>query len=108
MYKSVATTLARVVKAKRVDDSIGVLDLCFAPRSVDDLNIPVITTRFAGGTDVKLLPLNTFAMVADNVACLALAPSANFAIFGNLAHVNFLVEYNLERKRLSFKYNVCV
>ena len=82
LYKSVATTLARVVKAKRVDDSIGVLDLCFAPRSVDDLNIPVITTRFAGGTDVKLLPLNTFAMVADNVACLALLSAGE--LFGRI------------------------
>ncbi|XP_022942027.1 aspartic proteinase CDR1-like [Cucurbita moschata] len=107
LYKGVASTLAHVVKAKRVNDPTGVLDLCFAACSVDHLNIPVITAHFAGNADVKLLPLNTFAMVADNVACLAFVPSANFAIFGNLAQVNFLVGYDLERKRLSFKYNVC-
>ena len=64
LYKRVTLTLAHVGKAKRVHDSIRVLDLCFAACSVDHLNIPVITTHFAGGNDVKLLSLNIFAMVA--------------------------------------------
>ncbi|XP_022942024.1 aspartic proteinase CDR1-like [Cucurbita moschata] len=64
LYKRVALTLARVVKVKRVHDSTGVLDLCFVARSVDHLNISVITTHFSGDNDVKLLSLNIFAMVA--------------------------------------------
>lgn len=107
LYAGVVSTLASVIKAKRVDDPAGILELCYTAGSVEDLNIPVIAAHFGGGADVKLLPLNTFALVAENVSCLTLAPASDLAIFGNLAQINFVVGYDLEQKRLSFKPTVC-
>ncbi|XP_038889220.1 aspartic proteinase CDR1-like [Benincasa hispida] len=107
LYEDLVSTLVSVIKAKRVDDPSGILELCYAAGGGDDLHIPVIIAHFAGGADVKLLPLNTFALVAENVTCLTLAPASDLAIFGNLAQINFIVGYDLENKRLSFKPTVC-
>ncbi|KGN53446.1 probable aspartic protease At2g35615 [Cucumis sativus] len=107
LYYGVFSTLARVIKAKRVDDPSGILELCYSAGQVDDLNIPIITAHFAGGADVKLLPVNTFAPVADNVTCLTFAPATQVAIFGNLAQINFEVGYDLGNKRLSFEPKLC-
>ncbi|XP_022964071.1 aspartic proteinase CDR1-like [Cucurbita moschata] len=109
LYNAVISTLASVVRAKRVEDPLGILELCYVAAKVDDLDIPIITTHFSGGAAVKLLPLNTFVTVADNVTCLSFKSSSDddLNIFGNLAQVNFLIGYDLERKRLSFKHKVC-
>ncbi|XP_023000629.1 aspartic proteinase CDR1-like [Cucurbita maxima] len=109
LYNAVISTLASVVRAKRVEDPSGILELCYVAAKVDDLDIPIITAHFSGGAAVKLLPLNTFVTVADNVTCLSFKSSFddNLNIFGNLAQVNILIGYDLERKRLSFKHKVC-
>ncbi|XP_022985436.1 aspartic proteinase CDR1-like [Cucurbita maxima] len=107
LYDGVVSTLAKVVKAKQVNDPTGILELCYGVSSVDDLNIPIITAHFVGGAAVELQSENTFALVNEDVACLTLAPAMKFAIFGNLAQVNFLVGYDLDRKTVSFKRTVC-
>ncbi|KAA0044967.1 hypothetical protein IC582_016862 [Cucumis melo] len=112
LYDGVVSSLLKVVKAKRVKDPGSFWDLCFD----DGINvaassgIPIITTHFSGGANVNLLPVNTFQKVANNVNCLTLtaaSPTDEFGIIGNLAQANFLIGYDLEAKRLSFKPTVC-
>ena len=112
LYDGVVSSLLKVVKAKRVKDPHGSLDLCFDDgiNVAASLGIPVITAHFSGGANVNLLPINTFRKVADNVNCLTLkaaSPTTEFGIIGNLALANFLIGYDLEAKRLSFKPTVC-
>ncbi|KAL6493914.1 hypothetical protein OROGR_031823 [Orobanche gracilis] len=39
--------------------------------------------------------------------CLAFAPASRYAIYGNLAQMDFLVGYDLEKRTVSFKPSVC-
>lgn len=90
-----------------MEDPSRILELCYAAMDINDLNIPVITTHFAGGAAVKLLPLNTFIPVAPNVTCFTFMPTSKSAVFGNLAQVHFLIGYDLHKIRFSFKPTVC-
>ncbi|XP_022136655.1 aspartic proteinase CDR1-like [Momordica charantia] len=107
LYDGVVSTLTKVIRAKRAEDPAGILELCYATNEIRDGHIPTITAHFGGSAAVKLLPLNTFGEVAENVSCLTFAPSSELAIFGNLAQMNFLVGYDLHARRLSFKPTVC-
>lgn len=111
LYDGVVSSLLKIVKARRVEDPGGFLGLCFAAYDKSGgLGIPIITAHFAGGADVKLLPVNTFMKVAKNVSCLTLtaaSPRDGFGIWGNLVQTNFLVGYDLEVRRLSFKPTIC-
>ncbi|XP_038889229.1 aspartic proteinase CDR1-like [Benincasa hispida] len=111
LYDGVVSSLLKVVRARRVEDPGHFLGLCFADDSNSGgLGIPIITAHFAGGADVKLLPENTFMKVAKNVSCSTLTsaePRDGFGILGNLAQANFLIGYDLEARRLSFKPTIC-
>ncbi|KAM4133796.1 hypothetical protein ACJW30_01G358900 [Castanea mollissima] len=99
------SALLKIIHAKRVKDPKGVLSPCF--RSKGDIDIPIITAHFTGA-DVKLKPINTFSRMDDDLVCFTMIPSPdNLAIFGNLAEINFLVGYDLEAKKVSFKHADC-
>ena len=104
-HKDLVSALLKTIHAKRVKDPKGVLSPCF--RSKGDIDIPIITVLFTGA-DVKLKPINTFARMDDDLVCFTMIPSPdNLAIFGNLAEINFLVLYDLEAKKVSFKHADC-
>lgn len=108
LYDSVVSSLVRVVRARRVEDPGGVLGLCFAAEEGSGgVDFPTITAHFSGGADVRLPAVNTFERVADDVSCLTMASSSDFGILGNLAQMNFLIGYDMEAMRLSFKSTVC-
>ncbi|KOM49244.1 hypothetical protein LR48_Vigan08g007100 [Vigna angularis] len=101
VYSKLESAVAHEVKLKRVK---GPLSLCFES-SFHDLKAPVIMAHFRGA-DVKLNAVNTFVEVDERVVCFAFVPS-NLAIFGNMAQMNLLVGYDLEKKRVSFKPTDC-
>ncbi|WVZ02887.1 hypothetical protein V8G54_023693 [Vigna mungo] len=103
-YSKLESAVAHEVKLKRVKGPYKQLSLCFES-SFHDLKAPVITAHFRGA-DVKLNAVNTFVEVEERVVCLAFT-SNNFVIFGNLAQMNLLVGYDLEKKRVSFKPTDC-
>ena len=104
-HKDLVSALLKTIHAKRVKDPKGVLSPRF--RSKGDIDIPIITVLFTG-VDVKLKPINTFARMDDDLVCFTMIPSPdNLAIFGNLAEINFLVLYDLEAKKVSFKHADC-
>ena len=100
-----------VVNDTRVKDSSDVFGLCYKYASNvgeinDDLRFPVLTTYFSAD-DVKLQQVNMFVQVEEDLICLALMGTSDFAIFGNLAQINFLVGYDLEARTLSFLPKDC-
>ncbi|CAH9085471.1 unnamed protein product [Cuscuta epithymum] len=80
------------------------LRLCYQGLQPED--VPVITAHFEGG-DLKLNPVNSFVNVGDGIGCLAFAPTEGVPVFGNVAHTNFLVEYDLEKMLVSFMPTDC-
>ncbi|KAM7512302.1 hypothetical protein LguiB_011177 [Lonicera macranthoides] len=94
----------KAINAKPVEDPLKFLKVCY--RTWDNITIPTITAHFRGA-DVKLNAENTFVKTGKDVMCLAFAREDSISIFGNLAQINFLVGYNLEKNTISFKPTVC-
>ncbi|KAK4414368.1 Aspartic proteinase CDR1 [Sesamum alatum] len=105
LYNKVENALKSSIKLKRIKDPQGVLDLCYFTRN-DIRNIPQVTVHFKG-SDVKLRHDNVLVRTSDISLCLAAKPVQDFAIYGNLAQVNFLVGYDLVKRTVSFKAADC-
>jgi len=104
VYSGLVHALGNVIRAKKVRDPKGILDLCYES-SVNSIKLPIITAHLKGG-DVILQPVNTFSWVEKNVVCLTMLAS-DISILGNLAQTNFFVGYDLESSTLSFKPTDC-
>ncbi|XVF42751.1 hypothetical protein PTKIN_Ptkin01aG0389300 [Pterospermum kingtungense] len=102
-YSELESAVASQIQAKTVPGPKG-LNLCYEAKT--DFAVPDITIHFTGA-DVKLQPLNTFVLVSDTVACFTFSPDPDFAIYGNLAQMNFLVGYDTEKQTVSFKPTDC-
>ncbi|XP_074308423.1 aspartic proteinase CDR1-like [Silene latifolia] len=103
-YDKLEGELEKVIKGERIQDPEGSMGLCYKTKK--DLEVPVITARFAGA-DVQLKAINTFVRVEEDMVCFAMVPASEVAIFGNLAQINFLVGYDLDEGRVSFKPTDC-
>ncbi|GMH04412.1 hypothetical protein Nepgr_006251 [Nepenthes gracilis] len=103
-YTDLEASLTRAIVAERVPDPHGVLQLCY--RSDGDLEVPTITVLLTGA-EIELKPINSFVRVQEDVVCFAMAPAKELAILGNLAQMNFLVGYDLEEEKVSFKPTDC-
>ncbi|KAI4314588.1 hypothetical protein L6164_027478 [Bauhinia variegata] len=100
------SALKKNIKATTVKDPKGDYSLCYKKVDFDHSSFPVITAHFRGA-DVKLQPLNTFALVEDDVVCFTMIASSGVSIYGNLAQVNFNVGYDLEARTVSFLPRDC-
>lgn len=67
---------------------------------------PLITVHLVGA-NIKLYPINSFLKISKDVHCLGFESSNGVAILGNLAQVNFLMGFDLNRKSVSFKRTDC-
>ncbi|KAK7343141.1 hypothetical protein VNO80_26104 [Phaseolus coccineus] len=105
IYSKLESAVAKEIELDRVEDPFKQLSLCYGS-SFHDLKAPVIMAHFRGA-DVKLNAVNTFVEVEEGVVCLAFMSSEIGSIFGNLAQLNFLVGYDLEKKTVSFKPTDC-
>ncbi|KAL3622369.1 hypothetical protein CASFOL_033780 [Castilleja foliolosa] len=107
LYASLANALKSSIALRRNKDPKCQLDLCFTTRK-DDIEFPRVVFHFKGA-DVKLRRDNVFVRTSDVCLCLAAmpVPENEFGIYGNLAQMNFLVGYDLEKKRVSFKPADC-
>ncbi|XP_057525349.1 aspartic proteinase CDR1-like [Amaranthus tricolor] len=103
-YQDLEAEVKKNIKAEPVDDPEGMMSLCY--KSDRDLDVPIINMRFAGA-DLELKPWNTFIKVQEDIVCLAMVPATEVAIFGNLAQMDFLVGYDLEQGKVSFKSTNC-
>ncbi|XVF30476.1 hypothetical protein REPUB_Repub16aG0061300 [Reevesia pubescens] len=102
-YSELESALSSQINATRVNGPEG-LNLCFDAST--EFAVPDITVHFTDA-DVKLKPLNTFVLVSNGVACFTISPNKDFAIYGNLAQMNFLVGYDTKMQTVSFKPTDC-
>ncbi|KAF8028763.1 hypothetical protein BT93_E1424 [Corymbia citriodora subsp. variegata] len=100
-YDEIEAAMVEQVKLTRVSDPSQLLSLCYEAATDAGLRIPPVTFHFRGA-DVVLSPGNSFVRVADNIICFTLNPG-DFSIYGNLAQMNFLVGYDTQNNKLSFK-----
>ncbi|KAF7836462.1 aspartic proteinase CDR1-like [Senna tora] len=106
-YSKLEAEVASHIKLKRVRDPGQFLSLCYASKTQFLEEAPIITAHFKGA-NVWLYPRNTFVKVADDVSCFAFrAVGRGGAIFGNLAQMNYLVGYDLQKNVVSFKAADC-
>ncbi|CAA7061235.1 unnamed protein product [Microthlaspi erraticum] len=94
-----------VTGAKRVSDPQGILSHCFRAGG-KALGLPEITMHFTDA-DVKLSPMNAFVKVSEDMVCLSMIPTTEVPIYGNMAQMDFLVGYDLEKKTVSFQSMDC-
>ncbi|GFP88594.1 aspartic proteinase cdr1 [Phtheirospermum japonicum] len=106
LYYQVITAVRSQMTLREISDPQGLLKLCYFSIRNEIPKVPEITAHFRGA-DVKLKSVNTFVKTSGMSLCLAFAPASSFAIYGNLAQMNFLVGYDLKKKTVSFKPTVC-
>ncbi|XP_019442328.1 PREDICTED: probable aspartic protease At2g35615 [Lupinus angustifolius] len=80
--------------------------LCYKDGSIT--NIPHITLQFFGANnELRLSTLNIF-LTLDNVMCFAILPTEKISIIGNLLQVFFNIEYDLDKRTVSFAKANCL
>lgn len=103
-YQDLEAELKKNIKAEPVEDPEGIMSLCY--KNDADMDVPIVKVRFAGA-ELELKPSNTFVKVQEDMVCFAMIPATEVAIFGNLAQMDFLVGYDLEEGKVSFKSANC-
>lgn len=105
-YEKLAAVLERQVGSKRVDDPRGYASACFKVEKESDL--PNITFHFGGAADLKLNTVNAFARLEEeNLMCLNMLPVDSIGVFGNLSQMNFLIQFDLVERKVSFMPTDC-
>ncbi|KAG5116889.1 hypothetical protein JHK84_043002 [Glycine max] len=98
-YTKLEAEVEAHINLERVNSTDQILSLCYKSPPNNAIEVPIITTHFAG-VDIVLNSLNTFVSVFDDAMWFAFAPVASGSIFGNLAQMNHLVGYDLLRKTI--------
>ncbi|XP_026417399.1 probable aspartic protease At2g35615 [Papaver somniferum] len=102
-YASFEAEMKKAITVDPVIDPNTSLRICY-PGDSDQSSVPTITAHFTDA-DIVLNPLNLFKLNGDNdelFACLAFLPTDDVAIYGNIVQNNFIVEYDLVNKLVSF------
>jgi len=82
------------------------LDLCFQlPSDPFSVNIPSLVFQFQNAS--LNFPTGNYIIGNSSIACLAMAPSFGFSIFGNILQQNMLLVYDLSNNTLSFQPTKC-
>lgn len=101
IYDSVKTAMKSAIGLSPVPDPNNAFDPCYKVQPSDGgFNPPDVVFHFKGA-DVVLKAVNTFRTL-DDLTCLAVVPSDDSLLFGNIAQVNFEVGYDLKAKQVSF------
>ncbi|CAL0326108.1 unnamed protein product [Lupinus luteus] len=80
--------------------------LCYKDGSIT--NFPNITLQFFGAyVELKLSKLNTFLTV-NTLTCFAIFPTEKTSIIGNLLQMFFNIEYDLDKRTVSFAKANCL
>ncbi|XP_058780385.1 aspartic proteinase CDR1-like isoform X2 [Vicia villosa] len=105
-YYRMESAVKKVVKLERFQVHADPSSLCYNT-TFKQYSFPPITVHFKGA-DVKLDSKGSFYSLYEGVECFAFQPYKNgLGIFGNLAQVNYLVGYDLNKNIVSFKPTDC-
>ncbi|MBA0624819.1 hypothetical protein Godav_010106 [Gossypium davidsonii] len=105
LYSSVDAMVKEAIGKEPVQDPSGAFNLCYGADT--NINVPEMVFHFSGA-DVRLQPVNTF-MVNGDLVCMVIVPNSvnPFSVFGNYAQINFQVEYDLQKRVVSFAPTDC-
>ncbi|MBA0692771.1 hypothetical protein Goari_010308 [Gossypium aridum] len=105
LYSSVEAMVKEAIGKEPVQDPSGAFNLCYGADT--NINVPEMVFHFSGA-DVRLQPVNTF-MVNGDLVCMVIVPNSvnPFSVFGNYAQINFQVEYDLQKRVVSFAPTDC-
>ncbi|KAH9605987.1 hypothetical protein KSS87_012269 [Heliosperma pusillum] len=106
VYDNVRAALKNAISVSSVADPDQVFDPCYEAASLGEGFNPSNVVVHFRGADVVLKAENIFRTV-DNLTCLAMVPTDDTPIFGNVAQVNFQVAYDLHAKKVSFATADC-
>ncbi|PHT39501.1 hypothetical protein CQW23_18355 [Capsicum baccatum] len=104
-YPNLEKAVVASIDATRVNDPAGSFKICYATDIVT-IKAPKIVAHFTNA-DVELSAVNVFIDFGPGVICLAIVPSDDLFIFGNLAQMNYLVGYDLVANQVSFLSTDC-
>ena len=107
-YNSFVASVKEALGVEAVQNPPNPFNFC-ASYDGSSVNFPDFVFHFTGA-DVPLKPGNLFAIVHNNFLCLLVVPNTNTnekSILGNVAQINFQVEYDLEGKKVSFAPTDC-
>ncbi|XVF77896.1 hypothetical protein PTKIN_Ptkin14bG0084500 [Pterospermum kingtungense] len=107
-YNSLEPLVKAAIGAETVEDPRGTYSLCYGAQT--DINVPEMVFHFTGAT-LRLQPVNTFRSIR-NMQCMAIVSTSSndpnpISIFGNYAQINFQVEYDLQKRTVSFAPTDC-
>ncbi|KAE9585020.1 hypothetical protein Lal_00018110 [Lupinus albus] len=103
LYDMVQISVADAVDFEAIENPPQPYRLCFALASTDF--VPSITFHLSKG-DIHYPKRNILVKVGDNI-CLSIVPAKGTSILGNLAQENLKVEYDLQKKTVSFAPTDC-
>lgn len=103
-YKMIEDEFKRIISSTPVKGAHS-LRLCYKNDQSFEEKVPTVTFHFTGAK-WKLGVSNTMISLEDGTICLSMAPG-NLAIFGNLQQMDYLVQYDLSAKTLSFVKTNC-
>ncbi|KAK4253532.1 hypothetical protein QN277_010193 [Acacia crassicarpa] len=99
-YDQVEALVKQAVGADQFIVQINNHKLCY--KNVNSIqNFPNFEVHFTGA-NLSLKPRNFFRMISNDVMCFAMLPTEGQPIYGNVAQINFEVEYDLDQKKVSF------
>lgn len=109
-YRRILKEFRRRIKVPSPDEPTTGFDLCLNMSGVSKLSLPRLSFKLVGESVFSPPPGNYFLDTAEDVKCLALRPvtsPSGFSVIGNLMQQGFLLEFDLERSRLSFSRHGC-
>ncbi|CAI0410279.1 unnamed protein product [Linum tenue] len=102
-YSGLEAALVEEIQLERASDPKNLFSLCFKSGGEGkEVRLPVLKVHFGGGADVELKPVNTFVKAEEGLLCFTMVPTKDVGIFGNLAQMDFVVGYDLEKRTVSF------
>ncbi|KAE9588964.1 hypothetical protein Lal_00012578 [Lupinus albus] len=105
LYGALESELTSRIKSERVPSPIRSLKICYKS-TLNSIEVPTLTSHFTSA-NVVLNCDNTFLTVKDNIVCLAIVPSPNSFVYGNLAMRNFLIDIDRNKNVVSFLPTDC-
>lgn len=86
--------------------------LCYSNQSVTSFVIkyyfPTFEVHFMRGASIGLNPINNlFVPESGDLLCFGMIPTDGVPIYGNLAQINFQVEYDLEERKVFLARDDC-
>ncbi|KAK8565027.1 hypothetical protein V6N13_020152 [Hibiscus sabdariffa] len=102
-YSELESVVDSHINATKVEGPQG-LSLCYEAQNF--IEFSEVTVHFTNA-DVKLKPLNTFVKVSDTAICFAFSSIQDFAIYGNIAQMNFLIGYDTGKQTITLKPTDC-